>query len=215
MWVWPAEMGVSPRQMNKFFKPALSLLLELRLGDCSIDKRLRPLVTFLGRHRTALKRYIYPECFSKIILLLWKHILQVCVCAWVWVCTCRACVRVCVRACVCERWVCPAGPGGGGSEAAVCQEGSHWQSAHAPADSLREDSDLLPPFLPPSLFTSLSPLSLFSQHLIKFMHDRGNGIPLDHLSASSVSPSHFLCLPCLCMCAAACLRSTSRACSTS
>ena len=63
--------------MNKFFKPALSLLLELKLGECSIEKRLCPLVTFLSRHRHALQKYIYPDCFSRIMQFLWEYILQV------------------------------------------------------------------------------------------------------------------------------------------
>ena len=64
-------------QMNKFFKPALSLLLELKLEDCSIQKRLCPLITFLARHRSALQKYIYPECFSTVMQYMWGYILQV------------------------------------------------------------------------------------------------------------------------------------------
>ena len=64
-------------QMNKFFKPALSLLLELKLEDCSIQKRLCPLITFLARHRSALQKYIYPECFSTVMQHMWGYILQV------------------------------------------------------------------------------------------------------------------------------------------
>lgn len=68
-------------QMNKFFKPALSLLLELKLGDCSIEKRLYPLITFLARHRSALQKYIYPECFSTVMQYMWSCILQVHFCS--------------------------------------------------------------------------------------------------------------------------------------
>ena len=63
--------------MNKFFKPALSLLLDLKLIDYPIDKRLLPLLTFLERHRLALKKYLYPECFNVAMEYLWGYILQV------------------------------------------------------------------------------------------------------------------------------------------
>ena len=63
--------------MNKFFKPALSLLLELKLEECSIEKRLYPLTTFLTRHRSALQKYIYPECFATTMKYMWDYILQV------------------------------------------------------------------------------------------------------------------------------------------
>ena len=63
--------------MNNFFRPALSQLLELKLGDCTIEKRLSPLVTFLDRHRYALQKYIYPDCYSKVMEYLWGYILQV------------------------------------------------------------------------------------------------------------------------------------------
>ena len=69
--------SVSCSQMNKFFKPALSLLLELKLGECSIEKRLYPLTTFLTRHRSALQKYIYPECFATTMKFMWDYILQV------------------------------------------------------------------------------------------------------------------------------------------
>lgn len=64
--------------MNKFFKPALSLLLELRLGESGIERRLHPLITFLTRHRSALQKYVYPECFHTLMNYLWGFILQVC-----------------------------------------------------------------------------------------------------------------------------------------
>ncbi len=64
--------------MNRFFKPALSLLLDLKLGNCPIDRRLDPLKTFLTRHCTALKKYLYPECFNKLVNCLWCYILEVC-----------------------------------------------------------------------------------------------------------------------------------------
>ena len=63
--------------MNNFFGPALSLLMDLKLRDCSIEKRLRPLMTFLKRHRTALQKYIYKECFDTIMEYLWEYILKV------------------------------------------------------------------------------------------------------------------------------------------
>lgn len=63
--------------MNKFFRPALSLLLELKLGECSIERRLHPLITFLTRHRSALQKYIYPKCFHSLMNYLWSCILQV------------------------------------------------------------------------------------------------------------------------------------------
>ena len=65
--------------MNKFFKPALSLLLELKLGECGIERRLHPLITFLTRHRSALQKYIYPECFHTLMNYLWNYIVQVCI----------------------------------------------------------------------------------------------------------------------------------------
>ena len=68
---------LSSPQMNKFFKPALSLLLELKLGECGIERRLHPLITFLTRHRSALQKYIYPECFHTLMNYLWNCILQV------------------------------------------------------------------------------------------------------------------------------------------
>ncbi|CAI8010058.1 hypothetical protein GBAR_LOCUS6673 [Geodia barretti] len=67
---------VSGVQMNTFFKPALSLLLELNLGDTGIERRLHPLITFLTRHRAALRKYIYPECFATLMNYLWSYILQ-------------------------------------------------------------------------------------------------------------------------------------------
>lgn len=63
-------------RMNMFFKPALSLLLELKLIDYPIDKRLLPLLTFLERHRLALQKYLYPACFSVTMEYLWEYILQ-------------------------------------------------------------------------------------------------------------------------------------------
>ena len=63
--------------MNTFFKPALSLLLELNLGDTGIERRLHPLITFLTRHRAALRKYIYTECFAMLMNYLWSYILQV------------------------------------------------------------------------------------------------------------------------------------------
>ena len=65
------------QQMNRFFKPALSLLLELKLGNCPISRRLEPLATFLSRHCTALKRYLYPSCFAQLMKFLWTYILEV------------------------------------------------------------------------------------------------------------------------------------------
>jgi hypothetical protein len=62
--------------MNKFFRPALSLLLDLKLGECSIEKRLYPLITFLARHRSALQKYIYPECFNTTMEFMWDCIIQ-------------------------------------------------------------------------------------------------------------------------------------------
>lgn len=65
--------------MNKFCKVALSELLGLRLSDdYSIDKRLFPLVDYLGRHRVALQKYVYPECFTAIMEHVWECLLQVC-----------------------------------------------------------------------------------------------------------------------------------------
>ena len=64
-------------QLNKFFKPALSLLLELKLVNYPLDKRLLPLITFLERHRLALKKYLYPASFNTTMELLWECILQV------------------------------------------------------------------------------------------------------------------------------------------
>ena len=64
-------------QMNTFFKPALSLLLELNLGEAGIERRLHPLITFLTRHRSALRKYIYPKCFHALMNYLWGYILQV------------------------------------------------------------------------------------------------------------------------------------------
>ena len=64
-------------QMNRFFKPALSLLLDLKLGGCPIDRRLDPLTTFLSRHFTALKKYLYPKCYQQLVDFLWGYILEV------------------------------------------------------------------------------------------------------------------------------------------
>ncbi len=66
--------------MNKFCKMALSELLGLKLSDCSIEKRLVPVVDYLERHRVALRKYIYPDCFSAIMEHVWECLLQVCTC---------------------------------------------------------------------------------------------------------------------------------------
>lgn len=74
--------------MNKFCKMALFELLGLRL-ECSIEKRLFPVVDYLERHRVALKKYVYPECFCAIMEHVWECLLQVrclCVCLYVYVC---------------------------------------------------------------------------------------------------------------------------------
>ena len=63
--------------MNKFCKMALSELLGLKLGDCLIGKRLFPVVDYLERHRVALQKYIYPECFCAIMEHVWERLLQV------------------------------------------------------------------------------------------------------------------------------------------
>ncbi|XP_019857507.1 PREDICTED: uncharacterized protein LOC109585810 isoform X2 [Amphimedon queenslandica] len=63
-------------RMNKFFKPALTLLLDLKLGDCPINRRLNSLVEFLTRHMRALSKHLYPKCYSSLIDLLWQTILQ-------------------------------------------------------------------------------------------------------------------------------------------
>lgn len=63
--------------MNKFFKPALSLLLELKLGDCSIERRLDPIITFLKRHFKALEKYLYFDCFKQLMNYLWTFVLEV------------------------------------------------------------------------------------------------------------------------------------------
>ena len=63
-------------QMNKFCKYALSELLRLKLGDCPIEKRLVPMVDYLDRHRMALQKYVYPDCFSAIMKFMWECLLQ-------------------------------------------------------------------------------------------------------------------------------------------
>ena len=63
--------------MNKFCKVALSELLGLRLADCPIEKRLEPLMDYLERHRVALQKYVYPDCFSAIMEHVWECLLQV------------------------------------------------------------------------------------------------------------------------------------------
>ena len=77
--------------MNKFCKMALFELLGLRL-ECSIEKRLFPVVDYLKRHRVALKKYVYPECFCAIMENVWECLLQVSVCVFVY-------VRVCIIWC--------------------------------------------------------------------------------------------------------------------
>lgn len=64
-------------QMNKFCRVALYELLGLRLNDCPIEKRLQPVVDYLDRHRVALQKYVYPECFSAIMENVWECLLQV------------------------------------------------------------------------------------------------------------------------------------------
>ena len=80
--------------MNKFCKIALSELLGLKLSNCSIEKRLVPVVDYLDRHRVALRKYVYPECFSAIMGHVWECLLQVCGC-------------VCVCVCVSGQWLAP------------------------------------------------------------------------------------------------------------
>ena len=98
--VFHPSLFLFPLQMNKFFKPALSLLLDLRLKDCKIDKRLYPLITFLSRHRNALRKYIYPECFNTIMQYLWECIIQVAVCLSVCL-SAMQCVYL-LHVCVCS-----------------------------------------------------------------------------------------------------------------
>lgn len=68
--------------MNKFCKMALSELLGLKLNDCAIDKRLFPVVDYLERHRVALQKYVYPDCFSAIMEHVWEGLLQVNILFW-------------------------------------------------------------------------------------------------------------------------------------
>lgn len=63
--------------MNNFCKIALCELLSLKLSDCAIEKRLFPVVDYLERHRRALHKYIYPECFKDIMEHVWECLLQV------------------------------------------------------------------------------------------------------------------------------------------
>ena len=63
--------------MNNFCKIALSELLSLKLHNCGIEKRLFPVVDYLERHRRALRKYIYPECFRDIMEHIWECLLQV------------------------------------------------------------------------------------------------------------------------------------------
>jgi hypothetical protein len=64
-------------RINRFFRPALSFLLKLKLKQCPIERRLDPIVTFLHRHITALRSHLYPQCFDMLLELLWKSILKV------------------------------------------------------------------------------------------------------------------------------------------
>ena len=64
-------------QMNRFFQPALSLLLDLRLPNCNISRRLDPVTSFLQRHRHSLKKYLYPQCFDTLMGMFWAQILKV------------------------------------------------------------------------------------------------------------------------------------------
>ena len=63
-------------QFNKFFQPALSLLLKLKLSK-PIARRLDPVVTYLSRHKAAFRRYIYPKCFQELMGHIWTKIVQV------------------------------------------------------------------------------------------------------------------------------------------
>lgn len=63
--------------MNKFCKIALSELLGLKLINCQIENRLFPVVDYLERHRVALQKYVYPDCFSAIMEHVWENLLQV------------------------------------------------------------------------------------------------------------------------------------------
>lgn len=56
---------------------ALSELLGLKLSDCLIEKRLFPVVDYLQRHRVALQKYVYPDCFCAIMEHVWESLLQV------------------------------------------------------------------------------------------------------------------------------------------
>ena len=100
--------------MNQFIKPAISVLLGLKLPNGTVEKRFAPLLSFVGRHCAAFEKCLYPECFGAVLQCLWKLLVKVCcwplcivcmcVCMCVYVCVCVlvfVCVRMCVCTCVC------------------------------------------------------------------------------------------------------------------
>lgn len=161
--------------MNNFFKPALSLLLELKLVDYPLDKRLLPLVTFLERHRLALAKYLYPATFIVTMELLWGCILQVSKLCWA--CLSRTTAHS----------LCP-GPGGRGSVTTFQKETCDRPCTNATASALSESHPLDHTLIGIHSGVLFLPLQI----LLEFMHDRGKGLPLDMLTASSVSTVQLL-----------------------
>jgi hypothetical protein len=74
--------------MNQFCKVALDELLGLKLSNCLIEKRLFPVVDYLQRHRVALQKYVYPDCFCAIMEHVWESLLQVSLTVWCAGCMC-------------------------------------------------------------------------------------------------------------------------------
>ena len=88
--------------MNQFIKPAISLLLGLKLPNGTVEKRFAPLLSFVSRHCVAFEKYLYPDCLGNVLQCLWRLLVKVCHCVCVSLCVCPCvCVLVCVSLCVC------------------------------------------------------------------------------------------------------------------
>ena len=64
--------------MNQFIRPAISVLLGLKLTNGTVEKRFAPLLSFVGRHCVAFEKYLYPQGFGDVLLCLWNLLVKVC-----------------------------------------------------------------------------------------------------------------------------------------
>ncbi|XP_077992678.1 uncharacterized protein LOC144446730 [Glandiceps talaboti] len=75
-YVKDSLINLLAQKMNLFFKQGLQLLIELDMEGYSIERRLQPLTVFLTNYLKALKQWLYPECYSRVHLVLWYFITE-------------------------------------------------------------------------------------------------------------------------------------------